>query len=303
MRSELSPIVLFVYNRCDHTKRTIEALKSNELADESELIIYADGAKDADVFPKVQEVRDYIKTISGFKKIIIIERDNNYGLANSIIKGVTEVVNKHDRVIVLEDDIVTSPYFLKFMNDALDFYKDKKKVWHVSGWSYPIETDGLNDIFLWRLMNCWGWATWADRWQYFEKDTDKLISEFTSREIYRFDLDGVGSFWDQVLLNRKGKIDTWAIYWYAAIFKKGGLCVNPSKSFVENIGHDGSGVHCKEGHGYNSNLSLARNIEFSDYIRESEIAVNKVRRFYKIQKQYHYKAKINKFFKRILGPK
>jgi len=299
----LSPIVLFVYNRCDHTKRTIEALKNNELADESELIIYADGAKDADVFPKVQEVRDYIKTISGFKKIIIIERDNNYGLANSIIKGVTEVVNKHDRVIVLEDDIVTSPYFLKFMNDALDFYKDKKKVWHVSGWSYPIETDGLNDIFLWRLMNCWGWATWADRWQYFEKDTDKLISEFTSREIYRFDLDGVGSFWDQVLLNRKGKIDTWAIYWYAAIFKKGGLCVNPSKSFVENIGHDGSGVHCKEGHGYNSNLSLARNIEFSDYIRESEIAVNKVRRFYKIQKQYHYKAKINKFFKRILGPK
>jgi len=113
-------------------------------------------------------VRKYIHSINGFKKVTVVERDKNMGLADSIIDGVTTVVNQYGKLIVLEDDLVTSPYFLKFMNDALDFYQHEKKVWHISGWNYSITTNDLDDVFLWRLMNCWGWATWADKWQHYE---------------------------------------------------------------------------------------------------------------------------------------
>ena len=184
----LAPIVLFVYNRPWHTKQTIEALQKNELAKDSELFIYSDAPKNKEAEKQVKEVRDYIKTISGFKKVTIIEREKNYGLAKNIIEGVTEIVNKYGKVIVLEDDLITSPYFLRFMNEALNFYENEEKVWHISGWNYPIDTNGLGDAFLWRLMNCWGWATWANRWKYYEKDVDKLIASFTKRDIKRFNL-------------------------------------------------------------------------------------------------------------------
>ena len=288
---------MFVYNRFEHTQKTIEALQKNELASESELIIYADGAKNDDISSQVQEVRDYIKTVNGFKKVIIIEQDENCGLADSIISGVTKVANEYGKVIVLEDDVVTSPYFLKFMNDALNFYENKEKVWHISGWNYPIGIDGPDDVFLWRLMNCWGWATWADRWQHFEKDTDKLIGEFTKEDIYQFNLDGVGIFWEQVLLNKRSKINTWAIYWYATIFKKNGLCANSSKSFVENIGHDGSGMHCGENNSYSGYLCLKKDIEFSDHIKESRAAIREVKKFYRFQKGYRLSRMIGKLLK------
>ena len=162
--SNLAPIVLFVYNRLWHTKQTVEALKKNELASQSEIFIYCDNAKSEKVQSSVNEVRNFVDTVDGFKKVTVIKREKNWGLSDSITDGVTKIVNKYGKIIVLEDDLVVSPYFLKFMNDALKFYKDEKKVWHVSGWNYPINSDNLDDVFLWRLMNCWGWATWSDRW-------------------------------------------------------------------------------------------------------------------------------------------
>ena len=133
--NKLAPIVLFVYNRPEHTKLTVMALQKNELARESELFIYSDAPKNLDVKVKTDEVRKYIKSISGFKKIIIIEREKNWGLAASIIDGVTKIINEYGKIIVLEDDLVTSSYFLKFMNEALEFYKNEDKVWHISGWN------------------------------------------------------------------------------------------------------------------------------------------------------------------------
>ena len=173
--NKLAPIIVFVYNRPHHTKQTLEALKKNTIASQSELYIFSDGAANNDLKAKINEVRNYVKDIRGFKKTTLIERRQNLGLANSIIDGVTRIINKHGKVIVLEDDIVTSPYFLKFMNDALNFYEKKKDVWHISGWNYPIDNKGLNDVFFWRLMNCWGWATWSDRWVNFEKNVEKTI--------------------------------------------------------------------------------------------------------------------------------
>ena len=134
----LSPIVLFVYNRPAHTQRAIESLESNRLAEESELFIFSDAPQDDKVAEGVRAVRNYLKTIKGFKKVIINERDKNLGLSGNIIAGVTDIVTRYGKVIVLEDDLVVSRHFLDFMNDALLFYENEPKVISVCGYMYPI---------------------------------------------------------------------------------------------------------------------------------------------------------------------
>ncbi len=295
----LAPVVLFVYNRPWHTKQTVKALQKNVYARESELFIYSDGPNNEEAEEKVREVREYIKTINGFKKIIIFEREKNWGLAENIVDGVTEIINKYGKIIVLEDDLVTSPYFLKFMNEALEFYKNEKKVWHISGWNYSIEIDGLDDVFLWRVMNCWGWATWADRWKYYERNIDKIIESFSEQDIYRFNLDGTHNFWEQVIGNKKGEINTWAIFWYATIFKNNGLCLNPSKSFVQNIGHDGSGVNCGQSDVYKINICTNDKIQFLKKIEENKLAVERIKKNYKSLKKPFFIRAFNKFRKNI----
>jgi acetyltransferase-like isoleucine patch superfamily enzyme len=281
MNKKLAPIVLFVYNRPWHTVQTVEALLKNELAKESELYVYCDNAKNKDARESVDDVRNYIDTIDGFKKVTVIKRKKNWGLADSIIDGVTKIVNEYGKIIVLEDDLVTNPYFLKFMNEALEFYKNEEKVWHVGGWNYPIETNGLEDVFLWRGMNCWGWATWSDRWNGFNKNVNNTIKIFTKNEIKQFNLDGHQNFWAQVLANKKGAANTWAVFWYAHIFKNNGLCLNPSKSFIQNIGFDGSGDNCGKDDFYkiNSNSNSNGKIIFSDNYSENILALSRIKKF------------------------
>ncbi len=291
----LAPIILFVYNRLDHTKKTVQALLDNQLADKSTIFIFSDGAKDDKERYKVNEVREYIKTINGFKNINIIYRDRNWGLANSIIDGVTKVISEFDKAIVLEDDLVSSPFFLKYMNESLDHFKEIKDVYHISGWNYPFSNDQLGDVFLWRLMNCWGWATWSDRWSLYKKNTKETISEFTSSDIKRFNIDGVEDFWGQILANRDGKINTWAIFWYATIYKNRGLCVNPSKSFITNIGHDDSGVNCTSTNEYISELNMNKNIDFDIDIIESAMAIKEVKNFYQKNKKNIFQRIVNRF--------
>jgi len=275
-----SPIVLFVYNRLNHTQQTIKSLQQNKLSKQSNLFIYSDAAATETEQENVAAVRAYIKIVTGFKSVTIVEKLDNQGLAESIISGVTEIVNEFGKVIVMEDDLVTAPYFLTFMNDALDFYEDNKKVWHISGWNYPFPDEFNDDTFLWRTMNCWGWATWADRWFYFEKNTDKLISSFSKEDINSFNLDGVHNFWSQVLANKTGKLNTWAIYWYATIFKHNGLCLNPVKSFVDNIGNDGSGTNCGSIDAYKIKLSDSNPFKFSPIIEENKLALSIIQNFY-----------------------
>lgn len=298
---ELSPIVLFVYNRLIHTKLTIEALQKNELANQSELFIYSDGAKNEESRQCVNEVRTYIDSIDGFKKITVIKRRENWGLANSIINGVTKIVNEYGKIIVLEDDLITSPYFLKFMNEALEFYKNEEKVWHISGWNYPIDNEGLSDTFCWRGMNCWGWATWDNRWSYYKKDVEKTIDSFSKKEIYKFNIDGVENLWGQVISNKKSNINTWAIFWYAMIFKKNGFCVNPSQTFVKNIGNDGSGINCNNNSSLSSSLSTNNSLSFNVEVEENKIAFSKIREFYKSQKKPFLIRCINKIARTING--
>jgi hypothetical protein len=289
----LAPITLFVYNRPWHTQQTVESLLDNELSSSSKLFVFSDGPKDDQDAPAVQEVRDYINGITGFASIEIVERDTNWGLADNIIDGVTRVINEFGRIIVLEDDLVTSLYFLRFMNEALEFYKDEPRVWHISGWNYPIDPEGLPDTFLWRAMNCWGWATWADRWQYYERDPVKLVREFSKDDIKRFNLDGAHNFWSQVKGNVAGRIRTWAIFWYASIFKNDGLCLNPSQSLVQNIGHDGSGSHCGKTNSKYTPFATSPPLIEAISINENQKVLKQITHYYKSIKP--------SFLRRVLG--
>ena len=242
----LAPIVLFVYNRPWHTQQTIEALQKNELSSESELFIYSDAPKAEKDQEKVQEVRNYVHSINGFEKITIIEREKNYGLANSIIDGVTSVVNQHGKAVVLEDDLVTSPYFLKFMNDGLNLYEKNKDVISIHGYIYPVK-GALPETFFLRGSDCWGWATWKDRWLIFENDGAKLLDELNSRNLSkRFDYNNSYGYTQMLIDQIAGKNNSWAIRWYASAFLNNKYTLYPGKSLVLNIGNDGSGTHCAE---------------------------------------------------------
>lgn len=260
MHEDLAPIVLFVYNRPWHTQQTIEALQKNDLAKGSELFIYCDAAKNGAAKQSVDQVRSYINSIDGFKKITIIEREKNWGLANSIIDGVTKVVNQYGNVIVLEDDLVTSSYFLTFMNEALDFYQNEEKVWHISGYKPPIEVYTDQHFFL-KPTSCWGWATWGNRWQFFRKDSDYFISKFTSLNKNQFNINNSFDYYSHIALNHSKKMNTWAIFWYASVFFNDGLSLHPYTSLVKNIGHDNSGIHC--------DVSEAFDVEFTNDFKGS----------------------------------
>ena len=277
----ISPVVLFVYNRPWHTQQTVEALQKNELAQESELFVFSDGAKDEHDALKVREVRNYLRTVDGFKDISIIEQEKNRGLAASIVDGVTRVVNEYGRVIVLEDDLITSPFFLKFMNEALEIYNDANKVMHVSGYMLPIETTGLNQTVFYPSPSCWGWATWERAWKHYERDPSEVIKEFTPKMIKRFNLDGSYGFWEQVLDNYSGRIKSWAIFWYVAVFKQNGLCLHPVESMVQNIGHDGSGVHCNKTNSFFISPAQHPVTFFESKIEENQILIERLKGYYR----------------------
>lgn len=251
---------------------------------------------------KVLEVRAYIKSIQWLEDVKVIERISNVGLAENIIDGVTQVVNEYGRVIVLEDDLVTSPYFLNFMNDSLEFYKYEKKVWHISGWNYPIDPEGLPETFFWRVMNCWGWATWSDRWQHFERNPEKLISEFSKEEIMLFNLNGSHDFWRQVRGNVEGRLKTWAVFWYATIFKNHGLCLNPTQTMVNNIGHDGSGSNCSKSKVHLNNINDTHVVkEFNKKLSENILAHQRIKEYLHSIKPSIFRRVIGKAKRTLLG--
>jgi len=262
---ELAPIVLFVYNRPWHTQQTIEALQKNDFANESELFIYSDGPKDEQAIVNVAKVREYIHTIEGFKNISIIERNKNWGLADSIIEGVTKIVNKYGRVIVLEDDIVTSPYFLRFMNGGLEFYQNDTRIMSISGYTLPpslmkFPKTFTDDVYLNYRNSSWGWATWVDRWNLVDWDIKDYHQFINNPEQQRLFNRGGDDLTDMLKSQVEGKINSWAIRFSYAHFKNGMYSVCPRYSYVNNIGHDGSGTHCSKTNIFENDLSKAKRI-------------------------------------------
>lgn len=253
---ELAPIILFTYNRVGHTCDLIESLKRNREAAMSRLYIYSDGAKNADDEVAVNEVRQYIEQIDGFAAIDIVKSKTNRGLANSVIAGVTQVVNQHGKVIVLEDDLVVAPYFLQFMNDALSTYEDEERVGHIQACDFT-QDPSLPPTFLIKWTGSWGWATWKRAWKLFNPDGKQLLAQLEEQKLTRtFDFDGNYPYTRMLRRQIAGQNNSWAIRWNASLFLNNVLSLNVGRSLVNNNGFDGSGTNCGGGDLYQSNLWL-----------------------------------------------
>ena len=259
--NNLAPIVLFVYNRPWHTRKTLEALSKNILADQSTLYIYADGPKlnaTEKQLNDIKELRTLIREKKWCKEVHIIEQKKNIGIGNSEIIGITEIVNNYGKIIVMEDDLVTSPGFLKYMNDALNLYENEELVFHISGYMFPVKKK-LPETFFYNATSCWGWGTWVRAWKSMNANSIQLweqlsnserINEFTMNNLNHFD----SLLYQNAILekNQEANLETirsksgwnWDVCWHTSVFLKNGLCLHPKKSLVRNIGHDSTGLHC-----------------------------------------------------------
>jgi hypothetical protein len=243
--SSLSPVILFVYNRVAHTKATVESLKCNPESAFSDLFIFSDGPKSHENAKDVSEVRSYIHQITGFKHVTIIERDTNFGLANSIIDGVTRLCNEYGKVIVLEDDLIVSSHFLSFMNNSLEKYKDAENVMQIAGYMFPAKLDIKEDSLFLPFITSWGWATWARAWEHFDASATNYRRLIGDKHLIKaFNLDNHYDYFNMLKAQQNGQSNSWAIRWYLSVFFLKGLTLYPKHTLVENIGFDGSGENC-----------------------------------------------------------
>ena len=244
--TNLAPIIVFSYNRPDHLRQTLDRLAKNTLASQSVLYIYCDGAKanaTSDQLAKVQENRRVAHAASGFKAIYVVERESNVGLKNNIVSAVTEIVNQYGRVITLEDDIITSVGYLRYMNDALEMYKDDEQVMHISGYMWP-HKGTLPDTFFYEVpYPGGGWATWQRAWKHYTDDAKPLYDYWCTRwdEFNKF---GGDYLQNQLEKNYRGVMKTWFIKWHAVMLQRGALTLYPGQSLTNNIGFDELGTNC-----------------------------------------------------------
>jgi len=241
----LAPIALFIYNRPEHTRLALESLLSCPEFVHSPVHVFCDAPKRSRDQEKVRLARKVVHDF-GLSNALIVERELNLGLAQSIITGVTLLCQRYGRVIVMEDDLVVSPYFLDYMNRALEFYADEERVMQISGYMFPVRTDANTDAVFLPFATSWGWATWARAWKHFDRDltgyaplqADKVLRK-------RFNLDGSYPYFSILKKQMRGTISSWAICWNLTVFSKQGVVLYPTKSYVMNIGFDGSGTHCR----------------------------------------------------------
>lgn len=286
---KLAPVIVFAYNRPDHFRQTLEALAKNDLASESVLYIYCDGPKEGvskEVLTQISEVRTIAHKQSWAKETHVIESDINKGLADSIIGGVTEIVNQYGRVIVLEDDMITSKGFLRYMNDALETYKNDEKVMHITGYMFPIEKK-LPETFFYEVPHCWSWATWQRAWKYFSNDIDALYNHWKN-DWDTFNHWGDANLQKQLENNYKGTLYTWFIKWHAVVLAMGGLTLWPRKTLVYNIGCDGTGENCSSWHKFDT----PKRAEYIKVERLNDILES--RRAYRLIKNFRYGRWYNK---------
>lgn len=253
-------IALFVYNRPEHTERVLEGLRQNGI---EELYIFADGPRPDDDENKIKNVREMISSIE-WCQTHVVEREQNWGLAESTIAGINRVFKDNERLIMLEDDDVPHPDFIQFMNRCLDIYANDLRVMNVTGYSPPIDIPETYpyDVYFTHRASSWGWGTWKDAWKAYERQPDTLMEQFqldesTVRERLR---KGGEDVFHMLRSRLNGENDSWSIWWTVAILLQGGLSVNPIHPYIKNIGHDGTGTHSIETHIYDVNIEDAKQV-------------------------------------------
>ena len=288
---ELAPIILFTYNRPWHTQQVLDSLRKNALSELSELFVFSDGGKDEEDDKLVRETRKMLSQTKGFKEVTIIERPVNFGLAANIINGVSSIIEQYGKVIVLEDDLITSPSFLTFMNNALALYEEVDDVAHIHSFSYS----GLNlpDTFLIKWVGSTGWATWRDSWKLFNPNGAKLLAEIKNKKLSKtFDFNGKYPYTRMLKRQIAGKNNSWAIRWNASLFLNNKLSLNTGKSLIHNIGFDGSGENSGSQNFYNMGLFDGElEIKMPEKIIENREARKQFEEFYQRTNSFWAKAK------------
>ena len=243
MASEYAPIALFAFRRPEHLSACLASLRACAEAASSPLVVFCDGARTADDDAGVAVVRRVAHSAEGFASVRVVERDRNLGLAASVIDGVSGLLREYERIVVVEDDLVVSPDFLRYLNEGLDLYADEPSVVSIHAYVYAVP-EPLPPSFFLRGADCWGWATWRRGWAVFDPDAAALLRRLdASGERRAFDLDGAFPYRSMLEDQVAGRIDSWAVRWYASAFLTGGLTLYPGVSLVENTGQDGSGTH------------------------------------------------------------
>ncbi len=264
------PIAAFVFRRPVHTRRMLQSLMVNDGFDVRRLTVYCDGPRYPSQHAAVEATRQVVRDLVPGARVV--EQETNLGLAESVIRGVSVQCRNHGRVIVVEDDLELSPITLTYLERALDRYRNVDRVMHISAYMFPVR-DPLPEAFFYREATCWAWATWGRAWKIFEPDPkvlqDRLIA---GNMVHEFDVRGSMNFWEMLELQRQGRIDSWAIRWYATMFSAGGMALHPARSMARNTGFDGSGVHSRATSEFEVSLSH-RVPELTDEIAESEEAV------------------------------
>jgi len=293
-KKKLAPIIIFTYNRLDSLLQTIQYLSKNIDKEYTDLIMFSDSWKNEKDRENVLLVRKYLHSIKGFKSIKIIERTKNYGLAKNIIEGVTEVINEYGRVIVLEDDLLTSKNFISYMNQALDFYKDNEQIFSISGYTGKLKSlENLKeDVYLSYRPSSWGWGTWQDQWNGIDWDVADF-NEFTKdkQAVKKFNRGGI----DMTRMLKhciQGKNHSWAIRWSYAMSKQDKYCVYPKVSKVQNIGFGDNATNCTGIDIYKTDLDTTKKTDFK-FVKDIAINENIIKDF---RYQFSY---TNKIFKRI----
>lgn len=290
----LAPVALFAYARPEHTRRTLEALAANALARDSDLIVYADAARDEREASLICAVRELVRGTTGFRSVTLVERGENFGLARNIIEGVGDMLHRHERIIVLEDDMVTSPFFLTYMNQALERYADDDRVVSIHAYVYPV-AGPLPETFFLRGADCWGWATWRRGWKCFNPDGRELLRELRERKLERaFDYEGAYPYTAMLKAQIAGANDSWAIRWHASAFLQDKLTLYPGRSLVHNIGNDASGTHCDSSAAMDATLS-DRPVRLEDIeVRASDSARRQFEIFLRKNRQAGFGARLRK---------
>ncbi len=247
--SDLSPIILFVFNRPKHTKLVLDALSKNPEAKYSFLYIYCDGPKKNITFQEnnfIKQTREIIQNENRFHKVKIVFHDNNKGLSNSIIDGVSDVLSKHEKAIILEDDILPQKGFLKYINEALRMYETTDEIGCIHAWNYTFNHNKIKQsTFLLKGADCWGWGTWKRAWDLFESNGSLLLNEIQTNNLeHEFDRNNTHGYTNMLKDQIIGKNNSWAIRWHASLFLANKFCLHPTYPIVKNIGLDGSGTHC-----------------------------------------------------------
>ncbi len=290
-KSELAPIVIFAFKRPEKLKKLLLSLEENAEFKESKILFYVDKYLDKSDKKRNEEVLEIVNEHSNNSNFEIHYNKKNLGLKKNILQGINNSLDKYENAIFIEDDLIVGKYFLNYMNASLNFYENKKEIKHISGYNYPTFLGSNKSNYFTSYMNCWGWATWSDRWFENTNFTNNLISELPKKKRLDFTVYGLEKdFESQLLRNENNEIETWAIFWYQHIFLSGGLCVNPKKTLVQNTGNDNEATHKINSKIYNSKIN---NHVISTFSNKSKFDyINKLQTvwFYIIKK---IKKKIN----------